>query len=39
MTVKYDGFFEKLQVFEQVEKRLIVDVIMTSKINLAELEQ
>jgi hypothetical protein len=39
ITVRYVGFFEKLTVLEQVEKQLIVDVVMTGEINLSEFEK
>jgi hypothetical protein len=39
ITIKYYGLRKKLTIFEQVEKRLIVDVFMTGEINLTEFEQ
>ncbi|PNX79693.1 hypothetical protein L195_g035680, partial [Trifolium pratense] len=36
ITTRYVCLFEKLPVLEQLEKRLIVDVVMTDEFNLAE---
>ena len=36
ITIYKDGFFEELTVGKQVENELVIDVVMTSEINLAE---
>ena len=36
ITIYEDGFLEELTVGKQVENELVIDVVMTSEINLAE---
>jgi hypothetical protein len=39
ITKMYDGLFEKLPFFEQMEEQFIVDIFMTSEVNLSEFEK